>query len=192
MMQLLNGVYSNLKTHINNNNNNCTLHHPHIIYIPIYTTSSVLNNITTTIESDRKRNNNNLIDNQNENNSLMTKLMDESLIAKKLMIIDDDGDEIEEEKALELKGREIIDENNDTWCCSKNFTIHTEQTALGSNKTYQNVMRWYSAICFALLPLVLIALFNCFLIHAVYRSQKRRRKMTSSQQVGTQNIDFPY
>ncbi|XP_063920469.1 FMRFamide receptor isoform X3 [Zophobas morio] len=71
--------------------------------------------------------------------------------------------------------------DNDT-CCLKKFTVDTEPTNLGKNKAYITFMSWFSALVFALIPLILIATFNCFLVHAVYKSQHRRRKMTNSQE----------
>lgn len=70
---------------------------------------------------------------------------------------------------------------NMTTCCLKNITIDTELTNLGNNFTYSTFMAWYSAVFFCFLPLVVIATFNCFLIRAVYYSQKTRRAMTNSQ-----------
>ncbi|CAH0548119.1 unnamed protein product [Brassicogethes aeneus] len=71
---------------------------------------------------------------------------------------------------------------NNTECCLKKFTIDTEPTTLGSNSSYSTFMAWYSAIVFFLLPLIVIATFNCFLIQAVYYSQKARKAMTNSQE----------
>ncbi|XP_068895026.1 sex peptide receptor-related protein 2 isoform X5 [Tenebrio molitor] len=71
--------------------------------------------------------------------------------------------------------------DNDT-CCLKKFTVDTELTNLGKNRAYSTFMSWFSALGFALIPLILIATFNCFLVHAVYKSQNRRKKMTNSQE----------
>ncbi|XP_064211809.1 thyrotropin-releasing hormone receptor isoform X6 [Tribolium castaneum] len=71
--------------------------------------------------------------------------------------------------------------DNDT-CCLKKFTVSTVLTNLGKNKNYKIFISWFPALCFALIPLILIATFNCFLVHAVYKSQSRRRKMTNSQE----------
>ncbi|KAJ8949980.1 hypothetical protein NQ318_002389, partial [Aromia moschata] len=59
---------------------------------------------------------------------------------------------------------------------------NVEPTKLGQNEVYKSFINWYSAVVFVLLPLVLIATFNCFLINAVYRSQRMRRTMTNSQE----------
>lgn len=68
-----------------------------------------------------------------------------------------------------------------TTCCEKKFTIGTEETSLGKNKTYKNIFYWFSSIVFGLLPLALIATINCFLVNAVYKSNKQRKKLTSAQ-----------
>lgn len=67
-------------------------------------------------------------------------------------------------------------------CCVKNYTITTEGTSFGKNRTYQSMFYWFSAIVFAVLPLALIATFNCFLIHSVYKSYQKRKVMTNSQE----------
>lgn len=68
-----------------------------------------------------------------------------------------------------------------TTCCEKKYTIGTEETSLGKNKTYKNIFYWFSSIVFGLLPLALIATFNCFLVNAVYKSNKQRKKLTNTQ-----------
>ncbi|VEN55247.1 unnamed protein product [Callosobruchus maculatus] len=73
-----------------------------------------------------------------------------------------------------------------TYCCSKNLTIDVESTDLSKNRNYLNFIYWYSALFFGIIPLVLIATFNCFLIRAVYLSQQLRRVMTNS----TENVLF--
>ncbi|XP_018567617.1 FMRFamide receptor-like isoform X4 [Anoplophora glabripennis] len=67
-------------------------------------------------------------------------------------------------------------------CCIKHYTIDEESTSLGKNDTYMTIMYWYSSLCFCLIPLILIATFNSFLVRAVYLSQKMRRQMTNSQE----------
>lgn len=71
--------------------------------------------------------------------------------------------------------------NENVTCCKKIYRIDTEATNLGKNETYTTIFYWFSAIFFALLPLVLIATFNCFLVNALYKSQNRRKRMTNSQ-----------
>lgn len=66
-------------------------------------------------------------------------------------------------------------------CCIKNYTVSTEDTNLGKNPIYRKVFYWFSSIFFGVLPLALIATFNCFLVCSVYKSHKKRNFMTSSQ-----------
>ncbi|KAF2902954.1 hypothetical protein ILUMI_03223 [Ignelater luminosus] len=73
-----------------------------------------------------------------------------------------------------------------TTCCIKNYTIETEPTILAKTEIYRKVFYWFSAICFGVLPLGMIATFNCFLISAVYRSHKKRKVMTNSQEKKSQ------
>lgn len=76
----------------------------------------------------------------------------------------------------------MVSENStvNVTCCQKIYRIDTEATNLGKNETYTTIFYWFSAIFFALLPLVLIATFNCFLVNALYKSQNRRKRMTNS------------
>ncbi|XP_050307445.1 sex peptide receptor isoform X2 [Anthonomus grandis grandis] len=64
-------------------------------------------------------------------------------------------------------------------CCHIKL-INVEKTNLAKNIKYTTFMYWYSALFFGLIPLVMIATFNCFLIRAVYVSQKKRKTMTRS------------
>ncbi|XP_060520582.1 FMRFamide receptor isoform X2 [Cylas formicarius] len=88
---------------------------------------------------------------------------------------------------------EYDDGSNDTanvtakTCCAPKYFIYVESTNLGRNDNYRTFMSWYSAIFFGLFPLVLIATFNCFLIRAVYLSQKMRRQMTNNSHAQTQD-----
>ncbi|XP_030749105.1 uncharacterized protein LOC115877125 isoform X2 [Sitophilus oryzae] len=72
------------------------------------------------------------------------------------------------------------------FCCTKRLWIDVESTNLGKNETYTSIMYWYSALFFGLFPLTLIATFNCFLIRAVYLSQRKRRAMTNSKKNNSQ------
>lgn len=101
---------------------------------------------------------------------------------------------IEDENTLEKppQANVIINEiegvnQNDTYnvtndtvksCCMTKFYIDVENTNLGKNEDYTTFVYWYSAMVFGIVPLVLIATFNCFLIRAVYVSQKKRSTMT--------------
>ncbi|XP_045139070.1 FMRFamide receptor-like isoform X2 [Portunus trituberculatus] len=53
-------------------------------------------------------------------------------------------------------------------------------SSLGSNTTYKKVFYWFTAVMFILLPLVLLAVFNSFLIHIVKQSRATRRTMTNT------------
>lgn len=66
-------------------------------------------------------------------------------------------------------------------CCKHKYTIDAEPTKWSENETYRTSIYWFNAIIFALLPLVLIATFNSFLIHALYKSHRSRKEMTNSQ-----------
>ncbi|XP_063876942.1 FMRFamide receptor-like isoform X1 [Scylla paramamosain] len=53
-------------------------------------------------------------------------------------------------------------------------------STLGSNTTYKKIFYWFTAVMFILLPLVLLAVFNSFLIHIVKQSRATRRTMTNT------------
>ncbi|XP_056643266.1 uncharacterized protein LOC130449461 isoform X3 [Diorhabda sublineata] len=130
---------------------NCT-NHPHIIFMPIY--PQVLNS-TQEVQKYSKfveTQIGHLFKNENENiGGNETKQEEHRIIPKK------------------------------TYCCEERLRIDVENTELGKSKTYQDFIYWYSALFFAIIPLILIATFNCFLIRTVYLSQKIRRVMTNSQ-----------
>lgn len=65
-------------------------------------------------------------------------------------------------------------------CCNNTRYIDVESTELGKNQRYGTFMSWYSALMWGIVPVVLVATFNCFLVRAVYVSQKKRRTMTRS------------
>ncbi|KAJ9584533.1 hypothetical protein L9F63_021143, partial [Diploptera punctata] len=56
------------------------------------------------------------------------------------------------------------------------------QTTLADNDTYKNVFYWFTTITYVLVPLILLGIFNSFLIHAVRRSQQQRCRMTQVEQ----------
>lgn len=94
------------------------------------------------------------------------------------------GDSAETEEAMSLtksKPQETPQMINGSKCCKPNVTIGTEETNLSKNKTYQATIHWFNAIVFVLLPLVLIATFNSFLVKALYKSHHSRKEMTNSQ-----------
>lgn len=160
---------------------NCTSH-PHIIYVPIYPQllnmtnrqlpfSNLIDNkmIPSNDNMIKESTNNNTTSSDNNNHNGKRNTM-EKLIIK----INNSTDTLVDVNENFING-------TNTTCCLKKYTIDTETTSLGDNITYTTFMYWYSAIFFGLLPLVLIATFNCFLVHAVYMSQKRRKQMTNSQ-----------
>ncbi|XP_069156361.1 FMRFamide receptor [Procambarus clarkii] len=56
-----------------------------------------------------------------------------------------------------------------------------DYSVLGSNDTYRKVFYWFTAVVFILLPLVLLAVFNSFLIHVVKQSRAQRCTMTNQR-----------
>ncbi|XP_076066241.1 FMRFamide receptor-like [Oratosquilla oratoria] len=56
--------------------------------------------------------------------------------------------------------------------------LRLNYSRLGSNSTYKKIYYWFTAVVFIILPLILLAIFNSFLISAVNRSKITRRKMT--------------
>lgn len=151
--KLVKDIYNNLEPVLHKLlPRNCTSH-PHIIYVPLH---SPLFNKTYLIDRHISRSSKVILD-QVENNT--------------------------HHVANFTKTRELVSSNepkiNDT-CCLKKFWVHVDWTKLGKNEAYKTFMSWFSALCYALIPLVLIATFNCYLVHAVYKSQGRRRRMTNS------------
>lgn len=149
--KLIREIYSSLEPAINKLLPVNCTSHPHIIYIPVQMINKT------------KKINANLIEGHVHTNSEVSKdrTAHANLVPTGKLITNDTSD-------------------NDT-CCLKKFTVTTVPTNLGKNKNYKIFISWFPALCFALIPLILIATFNCFLVHAVYKSQSRRRKMTNSQ-----------
>ncbi|KAE8741276.1 FMRFamide Receptor [Frankliniella occidentalis] len=52
---------------------------------------------------------------------------------------------------------------------------------LGANEVYISIYSWFSALLFMALPLLMLAVFNCFLINAVRQSRRARRSMTQNE-----------
>ncbi|XP_066990671.1 thyrotropin-releasing hormone receptor-like [Macrobrachium rosenbergii] len=71
--------------------------------------------------------------------------------------------------------REVIDPSTQRKTLSLGYSV------LGSHTTYKKVFYWFTAVIFILLPLVLLAVFNSFLIHVVKQSRAQRRKMTNQR-----------
>lgn len=134
---------------------NCT-NHPHVIYVSLFP-----NNQNVTAQ--------NFIENQLVSSSLM---------------VEPTAGERKDANATTAEDASAGNETSslvNTTCCVKNFTIDVELTELGKNERYRVFIYWYSALFFGIIPLALIATFNCFLVRAVYTSQKMRRVMTNSQ-----------
>lgn len=102
----------------------------------------------------------------------------------KLECTESESVEIEENITLELcDGNKCT--KNET-CCKKSYTIFTEPTELGKNETYTTIFYWFSSITYGLLPFVLIASFNCFLIKAVFESTRMRKGMMTAAESSKQ------
>lgn len=56
--------------------------------------------------------------------------------------------------------------------------VDLKSSPLGMDETYQNVFYWFWSITFVFLPLILLSIFNSFLVLAVHRSRKTRCVMT--------------
>lgn len=106
------------------------------------------------------------------------KMVPQNLSKKAFCEQEEEGEEEGETAALTI---------NSTECCEMRYVIGTEPTSLAYNSVYTTTFYWFSSIGFGLLPLVLIATFNTFLVHAVYRSQKQRRRLTNAAENSSQN-----
>jgi len=51
-------------------------------------------------------------------------------------------------------------------------------TKMALNDTYRTVFYWFTTITFVFVPLILLGIFNSFLIHVVRKSQQQRCRMT--------------
>ena len=91
-----------------------------------------------------------------------------------------DAEELVEGNAKYREADKVCNLLNNT-CCAVSYTIFTESTELGKNITYTTIFYWFSSITFGLLPLILIAGFNCFLVNVVYKSQNQRQRLTNSK-----------
>ncbi|KAF4517586.1 hypothetical protein B566_EDAN008575, partial [Ephemera danica] len=70
-----------------------------------------------------------------------------------------------------------------------NFTAPVQEwkvkvlpTDLAMLDSYRTIFYWFTSVMFTLLPLLLLVVFNSFLVFAVHRSQKQRRHMTQVQE----------
>nr|XP_022920264.1 FMRFamide receptor isoform X2 [Onthophagus taurus] len=98
-----------------------------------------------------------------------------------------ENDELTENHSNETDTENITESLCFNSTCGKLvYTIYTVPTSLAENDTYITIMYWFSSLTFGILPLILIATFNCFLIRALYISQVTRKKMTKNQESVTQ------
>lgn len=90
-------------------------------------------------------------------------------------------DDVDYEAQQNVEKTAKLNEADNLVCCKYKYTIDAEPTKLVQNETYKTTIYWFNAIIFVLLPLVLIATFNSFLINALYKSHRNRKEMTNSQ-----------
>ncbi|XP_066993134.1 FMRFamide receptor [Anabrus simplex] len=57
-------------------------------------------------------------------------------------------------------------------------SVDLDYSTLGKNELYRSLFYWFSSIIFMILPLILLGIFNSFLVRAVHRSQRQRCNMT--------------
>ncbi|XP_046396197.1 FMRFamide receptor isoform X2 [Ischnura elegans] len=62
-----------------------------------------------------------------------------------------------------------------------------DHSPLAKNETYRTIFYWFTCVSFVFLPLVLLFVFNSFLIHAVHTSRRTRRRMTLVRKAGEQS-----
>lgn len=75
-----------------------------------------------------------------------------------------------------------ITTGNET-CCKLKYTIGIKASNLGNNVTYRRYFFWFSSLYFGLIPLTLIATFNAFLVFAMFKSRRKRKRMTMKRRV---------
>ncbi|KAB7502193.1 hypothetical protein Anas_12031, partial [Armadillidium nasatum] len=66
---------------------------------------------------------------------------------------------------------------------TNNETLVLDYSSLGANNTYKKAFYWYTAVVFILIPLILLTVFNSFLILALKRSQIERNHLTQSSKL---------
>lgn len=159
----------NLKTALKNILGNCTMkpYHPHIIYVYPH-----IVNIT----HERSLPDSTKVETIS-NMTVVHQYTNENSMEKPLNYINDSDDDV-------VTGNLTGNSTNVSIkpCCNvTKLFIDVESTILGKNETYTTFISWHSAMTFGIVPLVLIATFNCFLVHAVITSQKQRRTLTNSK-----------
>lgn len=170
---------------------NCTSH-PHIILVPVYpyhlNTTKDVEKTTLTMEEELEK----VLNTFDPNSTIIRTLVDinnESIIEDNPRLTTNKvirSADIQPDDNIDSSANDTVTDIsypgiNSTYCCVPYKQINVENTELGKSKTYTDFIYWYSAVFFAILPLLLIGTFNCFLVRAVYLSQKTRRVMTNSQ-----------
>lgn len=151
---------------------NCTKN-PHIIYVPIY--PQYLNFTPEKFAAS-------LIDRSKHSDTKrvpsVTASKNETALEKPPTV------KLSNETDLENVSANSNDTSHDNIsCCIPNHKVYIQDTLFGKNPGYKRFIYWYSAIVFNIIPFVLIATFNCFLVKAVYKSKGMRRTMTNNSQV---------
>ncbi|GIY89676.1 hypothetical protein CDAR_84021 [Caerostris darwini] len=65
--------------------------------------------------------------------------------------------------------------------------IHVDYSDLGNNALYVTVYSWIISVLIVFIPLLLLAIFNAFLIKSVHSSKSRRKTMTRRRDNGDQS-----
>lgn len=64
------------------------------------------------------------------------------------------------------------------------MTLYTNKySELGNNALYINIWSMYTLVVFVVLPLFVLATFNCFLILLVHRSKSVRGDLTNANSI---------
>ncbi|KAG4078355.1 hypothetical protein HA402_013065 [Bradysia odoriphaga] len=66
--------------------------------------------------------------------------------------------------------------------CVASTEIFASESLLGKDPTYKNIFYPFTSIVWTIIPVILLATFNCFLVAAVRRSHRMRRTMTNTRQ----------
>ena len=62
-----------------------------------------------------------------------------------------------------------------------------ENTELGQNATYRSIYYWFTVLSFVFIPLIILTIFNLFLIKSVRKSSQKRRQWIAEQQCSFHN-----
>ncbi|XP_065161863.1 FMRFamide receptor [Atheta coriaria] len=118
------------------------------------------------------------------NNATQTSIVNDTYITPTTEYLDEGDEEIQHDQSS-CNGNcptaaNATNSSEVETCLKKTHTIYTEGTDLSKNVTYTTIFYWFSSITFGLLPFVLIAMFNSFLVAAVYRSMRTRKALTNA------------